>query len=176
MRFRTFLTVLAAGALLAIPATGQAHHKTGHTKGGKGTSKSCAKAGEVAFNVGGTYVSSTPDDPAVAGNQASVTVLVTSANSHARKSGELADTDATKPGLQYKGGTYTVSGGGTDDFTVRFNGYEAPDTASPGDKVNVSGKVPLTKKKCAPSGTSTADRYGKPDIRRVTISDRDPDA
>lgn len=44
-----------------------------------------------------------------------------------------------------------------------------------GDKVKVSGKIVLTKKKCATAGMSTADRYGAVDVRKVTISDRDLD-
>jgi hypothetical protein len=41
--------------------------------------------------------------------------------------------------------------------------------------VKVSGRIARTKKRCAAEGTSTADRYAAPDVRRVTISDRDAD-
>ena len=62
-----------------------------------------------------------------------------------------------------------------DAYTVKLNGYETPDTPSVGDKVQVVGKIALTKKRCAPAGTSTADRYAAPNVRKVTISDRDAD-
>jgi len=169
------LSLAAAGALLAVPATGQATHKgAAHgQKKAKGHAKSCAKTHKAGFSVGGTYVSHTADDPATPASEATVTLIVTSANSHARNSGELADMDATKKGVQAKGGTYTVAAG--DAYVLELNGYEGTDTASAGDKVKVNGKIPVTKKRCAPAGTSTADRYGAPDVRKVTISDRDAD-
>ena len=164
-------TLVAAGSLLAAPATGIA------AKGGKSTTaktKSCATAPSLSYQVSGTFVSATLDDPATPGNDASVTLKVTSANSHAAKSGEIADQNATRKGVQVKGATYTVSA--TDAFTLKLNGYEGADTPSVGDRVKVSGKIKLTKKACAPAGTSTADRYAAPDVKKVTISDRDPDA
>ena len=174
MNFKTFAILTAAGALLAAPATGQATHKgSAHGKGGTKTKK--CKATNVGWSVGGDLVSFTADDPATPANEASVTLKVTSANSHARKSGDLADTDATTPGLQYKGGEYTVTAA-NDAFTVKLNGYEGTDTPSVGDKVKVNGKVAYTKAKCAPAGTSVADRYAAANVRKVTISDRDPDA
>jgi hypothetical protein len=162
--------MVAAGATIAAPVTG-AVAKDNH---GKGKAKRCAKVSTVAYQVSGTLVSATADDPATPASEASVTVLVTSANSHARKSGEIADQNATKKGVQVKGATYTVAAG--DAFTVKTDGYEAPDTPSVGDRVKISGRIPLAKKKCVPAGTSTADRYGAPDVRKVTLSDRDPDA
>ena len=57
----------------------------------------------MAYQVGGTLESVTLDDPATAGNQATITLKVTSANMHARRSGELADQNAAKKGVQVKG-------------------------------------------------------------------------
>ena len=45
-----------------------------------------------------------------------------------------------------------------------------------GDRVSVSGRIAVTKKHCAATGTTTADRYAAPDVKTVTISDRDADA
>lgn len=171
MNFKTIVTLTAAGALLAVPAAGQATHKgSAH---GKSKAKSC-KTQNLSYNVGGTLVSTTADDPATTDvNESAITFTVTSANKHARRSGELADTDAAKPGLQYKGGTYTV--GSADAYVLKLNGFEGDDTPSPGDKVKVAGRIAHTKARCAP-GTSTEDRYAAPNVRRVTISDRDADA
>ena len=168
----TIVSVVAAGALLAVPAAGQADHKgTAH---GKGKAKSCAKAQKVGYSLGGTLVSVVADDPATPANEGTVTFTLTSANSHARKSGELADQDATKDGLQWKGGSYTVPT--TDAYVLKLSGFEGTDTPSPGDKVKVVGSIALTKKRCAAAGTSTADRYGAVNVRKVTVSDRDADA
>lgn len=171
---RTLATLAAAGSLIAAPAVAQAAHKDSHTKGKSGASqgkaKRCAKAQKVGFSVGGTLVSFTADNPVTAANESSVTLKVTNANKAARLSGELADQDAAADGTQVKGATYTITG-----EAVRLNGFEGVDTPSEGDKVKVNGKVALTKKKCAAAGTSTADRYGKVDVRKVTISDRDED-
>ena len=101
-----------------------------------------------------------------------MTITVTEANGHARKSGELADMDATQDGVQVAGGTYTVSG---DEFKLRLNEYDGVDTPSEGDPVMVIGRIPRTRAKCAPEGTSLADRYGAPNVRKVTITDADPD-
>jgi hypothetical protein len=165
---RTIATLAAAGALLALPATAMA------AKGGQGKAHNCAKTSTVSYQLGGTLVEVTgTDDPATPASEATVTFTVTSANSHARKSGEIADQDADSKGVQVKGATYTVPA--SEVFTLKLNGYEGTDTPSAGDKVKVKGRVPLTKKRCATDGTSTADRYGAPDVRRVTISDRDAD-
>lgn len=164
-------TLVAAGSLLAAPAAGLA------AKGGNSTAaaKKCAHpTTTLAYQVSGTLISATPDNPATPASEASVTLKVTSANSHAAKSGEIADQNATKKGVQVKGATYTVAAG--DAYTLKLDGYEGTDTPSVGDRVKVSGKIKLTKKSCAPAGTSTADRYATPDVKKVTISDRDPDA
>ncbi|MGH2840028.1 MAG: hypothetical protein ACRDKY_04295 [Solirubrobacteraceae bacterium] len=172
---RTFAMLAASGALLALPATGIAGGDHGKGKGkGQGSAKSC-KAKKVGYVVRGTLVSVTADDPATADvNEAVVTMTVTGGNRHARNSGELADQDPVKPGVQVKGGTYTATAA-DDAFKLKLNGYEGTDTPSVGDKVQVVGKIALTKKRCAPDGTSLADRYGDPNIKKVTISDRDPD-
>ncbi|MBA3748149.1 MAG: hypothetical protein H0W96_11765 [Solirubrobacterales bacterium] len=170
MNTRTFVSLAAAGALLAVPATGLAAKPA--TKGKPAKASAC-KMKKVAYNVGGTFVSATIDDPlTTAVNEASVTLKVTSANSHVAKSGEIADQDATKEGVQVEGATITISA--TDAFTLKLNGYVAPDAPAAGDKVKVHGKIALTKKRCALAGTSTADRYGAVDVRKVTISNREP--
>ena len=168
----TLASLVTAGALLAAPAIGQAAKPVKAAK--TPPTKSC-KAVSVGYSVGGTLVSATLDDPATAAvNEGSITLKVTSANKAARNSGEIADQDATKPGLQYKGAEMTLAVA-TDAYTVKLNGYEAPDTPSVGDKVQAVGKIALTKKRCAPAGTSLADRYAAPNVRKVTISDRDAD-
>jgi hypothetical protein len=162
---RTLGSVLAAGALLAAPASGLAAKHTGK---GKAAKANACKTVKAPFNVSGTFVSA----DATAGT---ITMTVTGANRHARNSGEIADQNAAKKGVQVKGATYTVAAA-TDAFALKLDGYEAPDTPSAGDRVHVRGKVALTRKRCAPATMSTADRHGAVDIRRVTVSDRDADA
>ena len=168
---KSFGALVAAGALLAVPATGSAAEKDAAHGKGKGPSKRCAKTAKVGFSVGGTLVSFTADDAATAADEATVTLRVTSANKHARVSGELADQDTRKAGVQVEGATYTIAAG-ADAFSVRL---EAGTTPTAGDKVKVNGKVAVTKKTCAAAGTSLADRYAAPDVRTVTISGRDAD-
>ena len=169
---RALAALAAAGAALAIPATGVAAKPDSAGKP-KGKAKSC-KPVQLPFQVSGTLQNVTLDDPATTGvNEATITLRVTSANRHARKSGELADQTATRKGVQVKGATYTVAA--TDAFTLKLNGFEGTDTPSVGDRVRVSGRIALTKKSCATAGTSTADRYAAPNVKTVTISDRDAD-
>ncbi len=170
------VALIAAAALLALPATGVAAHKgTAHGKGkGQGHSGRCAKTAKVGFSVGGTLVSFTADDAATAADEATVTLLVTSANRHARVSGELEDQDLAKAGMQVEGATYTAAAA-ADAFEVRIDRLEAGTAPSQGDRVKVNGKVARTKKACAPAGTGLADRYAAPDVRKVTISERDAD-
>ena len=146
-------------ALVAFPATGVAkrgeHGKhTEHAKGGHG--KSCAKAHSVGFQIGGTLVSMTADDPATPDSEAAVTLTVTSANKHARRSGELV-----------KGATYTVAAG--DAYESRLSPDYGTATPAAGDRVKVKGRVPVTKKRCAIEGTTADDRYGTPDVTRVSV-------
>jgi len=170
-----FASLVTAGALFAVPATSQAMQPAGHGNANNSAKACDQKTVKVGYSVGGTFVSAVPDDPSTAAiNETAITLKITSANSHARKSGELVDQDLTKKGLQAKGGTYTVSAL-DDPFVLTRNGYEGTDLPSEGDKVKVNGKIVLTKKKCATPGTSTADRYGAVDVRKVTISDRDLD-
>jgi hypothetical protein len=168
--------LVAACALLAVPAVGQAHHKPGHTHGPKGdhpSSKGCKKpAKNVGFVVRGTLTSFTADVPATPANEASVNITVTRANRHARNSGELADTDPGTPGTQVQGDPYAVNGS-TDPFTVKLVGFEPAETPAAGDAVKIVGKVARTKARCAPAGTSLADRYGQVNVRRVVIHDAD---
>lgn len=169
---RTFAVLVVSGSLLALPAIGLASNGNGK---GKGSANGCAKAKKVGYSVRGTLVSYIADVAATTDvNEAVVTLTVRGANRHARRSGELADQDAAKPGVQVKGATYTVMAA-DDPFRVRLNGYDGADTPSLGDRVKVNGKIARTKKRCAPEGTSVADRYGEPNIKKVTISDRDPD-
>jgi hypothetical protein len=180
-RTQSIAAVVAAGALFAVPTVGQA--KSDHANGGNGHAnngaRGCTKHPTVnkGFTVRGTLVSATADNPMTAANEASVKITVTGANRHARLSGELTDQNATQAGVQVKGGTYTVTGNGTtpDAFKVKLSGYEGTDTPSVGDKVRISGKIAVTRKKCAASGTSTADRYGAVNVRSVKIVDSDPD-
>ena len=168
---RTMVSLVAAGAVLAIPAVGLA--KENGSKG-KAPATKCAKAHKASFVVHGTLVSAAPDDATTPASEATVTLLVTSANSHARKSGDIPDMDAATQGVQAKGATLTIAAG--DAYTVTLKGYEGTDTPSVGDRVKVQGRTPLTKSKCAAPGTSTADRYGTTDVKKVRISDRAADA
>lgn len=166
------IAVLAGAlALVAFPATGVAkpgeHGKHGkHTEHAKG-GKSCAKVHSRGFQVGGTLVSMTADDPATPESEATVTLTVTSANKHARESGELADQDAERKGVQAKGAMYTVPAG--DAYELRLSETYGAATPAAGDRVKVKGRVAVTKKRCAAEGTTTADRYGTPDVTRVSV-------
>jgi hypothetical protein len=162
---RTISTLAMAVALCAVPATAVA------AKGGQGKSqgktKSCAKkTPSVGYQVSGTLVSVTPDDTNTPDNEATVTLNVAHANSHAWKSGELVDTDPATEGVQ---ATYTVPADDVDGFVLKLNGYEGTETPTAGDRVKVKGRIARTKPRCAPEGTSVADRYAAPDVRRVTI-------
>ena len=164
--------LLIAGAALALLAPAAATAKPDakpHPNKKAGCKKPAVNKG---FVVKGTLDSFTADDPATAANEESVTLTVTKANRHAKRSGELADQDATKPGVQVKGATFSADGA-TDPngFTVKLVGYGAGETPAAGDKVSLVGKISVTKAKCAPTGTSTADRYGDVNVRRVKIKD-----
>lgn len=169
-RIPSLALLVAAAALLAVPAIGQANHKSSHNPGSKAQrGKSCAKKPTVnkGFVVRGTLKSVPTAN--------SIEITVTGANRHARLSGELDD-QSNAPGVQVAGDTYTLNPADADDpFNVRLADYTAPDTPSIGDAVRIVGKVPVTRKKCAP-GDTVAERYGDDvDIRRVKIADRDAD-
>jgi hypothetical protein len=169
---RTLTAGLTAAALLAVPVTGQAkpgNHNQNQNRG----AASCARAHNVGFSLGGTLVSVTADNPATSASEATVTLTVRSANSHARRSGDIADQNPARRGVQVRGAQFTVPAG--DAFVLRLNGFAGTDTPSVGDRVRVHGRIAVTKKRCAPAGTSVADRLGAVDVRRVTISDRDAD-
>jgi hypothetical protein len=167
---RNILTVALAAALFAVPATafgakgGQGKSK----KGGQNKAKNCTKTHKVGFQVGGTLVSVMADDPATTdASEATVTLTVTSANKHARESGELEDQDTARKGVQAKGGTYTVPAGDAFELMLGDDGTVVP---AAGDRVKVKGRVAVTKKRCAAVGASVADRYDTPDVLRVKIS------
>ena len=160
-----------AAALVAVPANAIAA-KGGQGKG-QGKTKSCSKTGTRGFQVTGTLVSWVLDDPATTDvSEATVTLVVTAANRHARNSGELEDQNADRKGVQVVGATYAVPAG--DAYVLKL-GDDGAAVPSEGDRVKVKGRVALTKKRCAAEGTSTADRYDVPDVTRVTISDREPE-
>jgi hypothetical protein len=170
---KNILALALAAALFAVPATalgakgGQGKSK-GKAKSGQGKGKSCAKTHSRGFQVGGTLVSFTADDVATTdASEATVTLTVTSANKHARESGELADMDAVKKGVQAKGATYTVPAGDAFELKLGDDGTAVP---AAGDRVKVKGRIAVAKKGCAADGTSVADRYATPDVIRVTIS------
>lgn len=167
-RLQTAALMVAAGALLAVPAIGEANKPDASGNHNHPTGKCKKPTVNKGFVVKGTLVTATADDPTTTNvNEATVVLTVTGANKHARNSG--ID----------KGETYTADGtpgSGNDAFKVQLSGYEGADTPSAGDKVRVTGKIPYTKKKCASSGTSLEDRYGDPNIRRVKVIDSDPDA
>jgi hypothetical protein len=152
--------LIAAGTMLALPATGAAE------------SKRCKKTPKVGFTVSGTLVSLTADDPNSEAFEGSATITVTEANGPATKSGEIADQDGATEGTQVAGATYAVSG---DAYKLVLEEFEAPDTPSPGDAVQIIGKAERTKAKCAPEGTTVEDRTATPDIRKVVVTDMDGD-
>ena len=159
---KNILALALAAALFAVPATalgakgGQGKSKRGgqgkaKAEGGKG----CAKAHSRGFQVRGTLVSITADDAATTdASEATVTLTVTSANRHARNSGELSE-------------TYTVPAGDAFELKLGDDGTAVP---AAGDRVKVKGRIAVTKKRCAAEGATLADRYGTPDVSRVKIS------
>lgn len=168
-RTRTFVTLAAAGALLAAPAIGQAHKPAGKGKSPHSASAKSCKTLNVGFTARGTLVRVTPDIAATAANEATVTLKLTSANRHARRSGEFADQDDDKKGVQIKGAALTIPT--SDAYALKLKDYAVGESPELGDRVKVVGKVALTRKRCAEAGTSTANRYGDVNVRRVTITD-----
>jgi hypothetical protein len=155
---RPITLLLAVLALAAVPAVSQADH--GKHKG-KGKSKSHCTI-HRGFVVKGTLVSFTADNTSTTGtDETSVTLHVTGANKHARRSGVSKGDDVT----------YTAATD-TNGFKTRLSGYETGEAPKAGDKVRVVGKIEYTKKKCAP-GSTLAERYGDVNVRRVKIIDVD---
>ena len=159
-QFRPIALLFALVALAALPAVSQADH-------GKHKGKGHAKHHCVihpGFVVKGKLVSFTADDPATTDtDETSVTLTVTGANKHARRSGVSKGDEVT----------YTAA---TDEhgFKTRLSGFESGETPAAGDKVRVVGHIEYTKKKCAP-GTTREERYGDVNVRRVKIVDADGD-
>lgn len=172
-RIQVLALLVAAGALLVVPALGQAAHKPSHSPGSK--SKPCKKPiVNKGFVVKGTWVSYTADDPAIAGNQATVTITVTRANKHARVSGELTDSNLTEPGVQYVGTQYTVPASDAGGFKVTLSEYEAGESPGANDRVRISGKVAVTKRRCANAQQDTvAERYGTVNVKKVAFTEVD---
>ena len=171
-RTQSLALLVAAAALLAVPAVGQAH-KTGaqHNHGANGKGKGKAKAKCVVnkgFVVRGTLVSYTADNPATQANEATPLVItVTKANRHARLSGELTDANPALAGVQLSVPT-------TDAFRVQLEEYEANEVPGAGDAVRVVGKVAVTRKKCAtPQQNTVAKRYGALNVRKVKFTEVD---
>ncbi len=164
---RTIGALAIAAALVAFPATALA------AKGGQGKAKSCAKTLTRGFQLTGTLVSMTADDPSTTdSSEATVTITVTAANSHARNSGELEDQNADRKGVQVVGATYTVPAG---DAYVLMLGDDGALIPSVGDRVKVKGRIAVTKKRCAAQDAATADRYATPDVTRVKVSAPEPE-
>jgi hypothetical protein len=172
---RILAATVGAGALLAAPAAalaGKGDHGTSksHGKGAAG----CTTTHSHGYALTGTLVAVTADDAATPASEATVTLKVLHGNGAARRSGDIADQDAVRPGVQIRGAEFTVPAG--DAFVLRLKRYQGTDTPSVGDRVKVKGRIAATSKKCAAAGASIADRLGAIDVRRVTISDRDQDA
>jgi hypothetical protein len=141
----------AAAALLAAPSAGQAHHKPSHTQGGQGQNSGDRCVVNKGIVVKGTLVSFSAD---------SVTLTVTKLNRHARRA-EVATV----------GSQYTIEAG-SDAFRSQLSGYEDNEAPSAGDKVRVTGKVAVTKRRCEPDA-SVEDRYDAVNVRRVKVVDAD---
>ncbi|MDQ3729739.1 MAG: hypothetical protein M3355_09125 [Actinomycetota bacterium] len=136
-------------AALIGGSTAQARHGEDHARGkadgqsrnGKATgqAKKCSKVRKVGFVVKGTFVG---------GDAQSVTLTVTKANRHARRSG-----------LVTVGETYTAN-----SERIRYVNRSGPEDAQASDKVRVKGKVTKLKRGCDSEGfTPTAT------IRRVKV-------
>ena len=172
-RLQMVALLTAAGALLAVPAIGQAH-RTGdqHNHGqGKGKGKGKAKSNCVVnkgFVVKGTLVAGGYNAGTAAPGDETVTIDVTKMNKHASRSGL---TDAVPGGtLQYR--VTNAAGPGGDPFRLQISD-EVPSTApGAGDRVRISGKVAVTKRKCEPNA-SLEDRYDAVNVRKVKIVDAD---
>jgi hypothetical protein len=169
-RIPSLALLVAAAALLAVPAIGQANHKSSHNPGSKARGKSCAKKATVnkGFVVRGTLVSYTADNPATPANEATPLVItVTKANRHARLSGELTDANPGLAGVQLSVPT-------TDAFRVQLDEFEANEVPGAGDAVRIVGKVAVTRKKCAtPQQNTLAKRYGAVNVRKVKFTEVD---
>ncbi len=172
MRMTRVLTLLAVGALAAVPVA-EAGQKIGDGSGSK--SKQCKKpTKKKSFVVKGTLDASVTD----AGGAPThldgsvIDITVTGANRHARKSGEIADQDPGRAGVQVRGADYMVDGA-TDQYNLKLSGYEASEDPEAGDKVRIKGKIPVAKKKCAAPDATLDERYGEPNVKKVKVIDKD---
>jgi hypothetical protein len=157
---RTICALALAAALVAVPSTALAAQ--GGNGKGKGKAKSCAKKLNRGFQVSGTFVSM---------DAGTLTLTVTAANSHARNSGELADQNDSRKGVQVVGATYTVPVS-ADVLKLGDDGTLVP---AAGDRVKVKGRIAVTKKRCAAQDAATADdRYAAPVVSRVRVSHAEP--
>ncbi len=106
-RLHTVALLTAAGALLAVPAIGQADKPGANGNHDHSKANKRCKTVKKGFVVKGTLVSYTPDaDLFTSGAQPSVEITVTGANRHARVSEELGpDRDPNKKGVQVAGAT-----------------------------------------------------------------------
>jgi len=166
MKTTRITAVLAAAAVVAVPVAADAHkggrHHGNHGKHGKHVVN---KGFVVTGNLKQNGFSPDTADP---GNQAVVEITVKNANKHARRSGELGDQNASKKGVQVRGGTYKLDND-DDFFRVVRSGYEPGEEPGEGDKVRITGKIPYTRDK----SLTVSDRYGEPNIRRVKLVDSD---
>jgi len=74
-----FASLVTAGALFAVPATGQAMQPAGHGNANKSAKGCDKKTVKVGYSVGGTFVSATPDDLSTPANETAITLKITSA-------------------------------------------------------------------------------------------------
>ena len=99
---------------------------------------------------------------------ASLTCASASRHENTKRSG-LTDADAVTSGLQYR---IDAGGASGDPFRVRLSDYEPGELPAAGDKVRVTGKVAVTKRRCEPNA-SLQDRYDAVNVRKVQIIDVD---
>jgi hypothetical protein len=151
---RTLAALGALGVLVAVPITADAKQGSNH---------SCSHPSVTrAFVVTGTLVS---------WDGTNLEITVKSANRHARNSGEIADQDASKKGVQVKGATYSITLA-SDTFKTSQSDYEAGEQPSAGDKVRIIGRIAITKSRCATDET-LAERSAAPNVKRVKFIDAD---
>ena len=160
---KKILSMTAALALL-VPAAATAERPSSPGSQGKGkTPSSKGRCGKVnkGYVVAGTLVSHTLTQNPDGTYDGTVTVKVTKANSHAKKSGATTDSEQT----------YTLDddkvsfGEGVTDGADEGTDVGLADVVA-GDKVRVLGKIAVqkkgSKKKACPG-----DRYGAVDVRKV---------
>ena len=136
--------LLTASLVTALAAGGVTMADARPAEGGKaqGQAKKCTKPNKVGFVVRGTFVSA---------DATSVTLKVTKANRHARKSG-----------LVTVGESFTATP--SDASKIRYVGRTGASDAQPTDKVKVKGKVTRLKKGCSDESFSPTAT-----IRKVVV-------